>query len=73
MTSLLESVQTTKLKATFEKYLPAVLNSGAAKPIKKVSGSMITEVTGDKSAKKDEVDIEERDNVIDIKRLAGLS
>jgi hypothetical protein len=73
MTSLLESVQTTKLNATFEKYLPAVLNSGAQKPIKKVSGSMITEVTGDKSAKKDEVDVEERDNVIDIKRLAGLS
>jgi hypothetical protein len=28
--------------------------------------------TGDKTAKKTEVDAEERDNVIAIKRLAGL-
>jgi hypothetical protein len=75
MMSLLESVQTTKLKTTFEKYLPAVLNTGSdKKPAKQaISESKITEVTGDKSAKKDvEVDVEERDNVIDIKRLAGL-
>jgi hypothetical protein len=32
---------------------------------------MISEVTGDKAAKQ-EVDMEQRDNVIDIKRLAGL-
>jgi hypothetical protein len=29
-------------------------------------------ITGDKSAKKTEVETQERDNVIDIKRLAGL-
>jgi hypothetical protein len=74
MMSLLESVQTPKLKATFEKYLPAVLNTGNGKPVKQaITEAKITEVTGDKSAKKDvEVDVEERDNVIDIKRLAGL-
>jgi hypothetical protein len=33
---------------------------------------MISEITGDKSAKQDVVETEERDNVIDIKRLAGL-
>lgn len=75
MMSLLESVQTPKLKATFEKYLPAVLNTGADKKSGKqaIAESRITEVTGDKSAKKNvEVDVDERDNVIDIKRLAGL-
>jgi hypothetical protein len=76
MTNLLESVQTPKLKAAFDKYLPAVLNTGAiAKPAQKqalAESRMISEVTGDKSAKKDVVDMEERDNVIDIKRLAGL-
>jgi len=32
----------------------------------------LVEVTGNKSAKKDVQDTQERDNVIDIKRLAGL-
>lgn len=74
MKSLLESVQTPKLKAAFDKYLPAVLNTGAqAKPAKTVISESLVEVTGDKSAKKIiEVDHTEKDNVIDIKRLAGL-
>ena len=73
MQNLLESVQTTKLQAAFDKYLPAVLNTGAVKKSAKTSltESTITEVTGDKAAKQ-EVDMEQRDNVIDIKRLAGL-
>ena len=37
----------------------------------KLAESMITEATGDKTAKV-EVEVEERDNVIAIKRLAGL-
>jgi hypothetical protein len=73
MKDLLESVQTPKLQSTFDKYLPAVLNNGtekkAAKPILRES---VKEVTGDKSATKQEVDMDQRDNVIDIKRLAGL-
>jgi hypothetical protein len=74
MKSLLESVQTTKLKATFDKYLPAVLNSGTAKPAQKqaIVESKITEVTGDKSAKKEVPEYEGNDNIIDIRRLAGL-
>ena len=74
MQNLLESVQTGKLQATFDKYLPAVLNSGTVKKAQKASlteSKMISEVTGDKAAKQ-EVDMEQRDNVIDIKRLAGL-
>lgn len=73
MQSLLESVQTTKLQAAFDKYLPAVLNTGAEKKSTKavISESKIIEATGNKTAKK-EVEVEARDNVIDIKRLAGL-
>jgi hypothetical protein len=76
MKTLLESVQTTKLKATFDKYLPAVLNSGTTpKSAEKQSLSesrVVTEVTGNKSAKK-QIEVEEGlDNLIDFKRLAGL-
>jgi len=73
MKDLLESVQTPKLQATFDKYLPAVLNSGAErKSTKTTLRESVKEVTGDKSAKTQEVDMDQRDNVIDIKRLAGL-
>jgi hypothetical protein len=76
MRSLLESVQTPKLKNAFDKYLPAVLNTGSEKTAPKkamINESVIAEVTGNKSATKhQEVEVEDRDNVIDIKRLAGL-
>jgi hypothetical protein len=74
MQNLLESVQTTKLQAAFDKYLPAVLNTGSDKKSVKqaITESRITEATGDKSAKQ-ETEVEYvKDNVIDIKRLAGL-
>jgi len=71
MMSLLENVQTPKLKSAFEKYLPAVLNNSAApKAEKQVLSESRKEVTGDKSAK---VSVEtDHTNVIEIKRLAGL-
>jgi hypothetical protein len=76
MQALLESVQTPKLENAFNKYLPAVLNSGSilSAPAKKaLNESVIGEATGNKTAKTTvEVDITETDNVIDIKRLAGL-
>lgn len=74
MRNLLESVQTPKLKYAFDKYLPAVLNNGTSKNVAVQRKQVVAEsiVTGDKSAKKIEVDAEERDNVIAIKRLAGL-
>ena len=69
MKNLLESVQTARLKSAFEKYLPAVLEDRSTKA-KKVIVESVTEVTGDKSAPA--VADEDRNNVIDIKRLAGL-
>ena len=71
MTSLLESVQTDRLQTAYDKYLPAVLNNApAAKAEKVMIAESRVEVTGDKSAKTNVV--ETADNVIDIKRLAGL-
>jgi hypothetical protein len=75
MGALLESVQTAKLENAFNKYLPAVLNTGSdiAPKKKALTESVIAEATGDKTAKKTvEVDLTETDNVIDLKRLAGL-
>jgi len=73
MQSLLEGVQTGKLQATFDKYLPAVLNTGTDKKAQKASltEARISEATGDKAAKQ-EIEIEHNNNVIDLKRLAGL-
>jgi hypothetical protein len=75
MGALLESVQTAKLENAFNKYLPAVLNTGSdiAPKKKALTESVIVEATGDKTAKQTvEVDLTETDNVIDLKRLAGL-
>jgi hypothetical protein len=75
MRSLLESVQTPKLKNAFDKYLPAVLNEGSEKKSEKKSltESVSTAQTGNKSAKKEQVREDDvSDNVIDLKRLAGL-
>ena len=69
MTDLLESVQTPKLDSAFNKYLPAVIdgNAPAKKKAKLVEGK---EITGNRetnvSSKADE-------NVVDIRRLAGLN
>jgi len=72
MRNLLESVQTTRLQAAFDKYLPAVLNTlNEKKDTKKPVLSESKAVTGDKSATK-QVEVEDRGNVIDLKRLAGL-
>ena len=72
MKDLLESVQTPRLQAAFDKYLPAVLNSATEKKAnKQVIRETINEVTGDKSANK-HAEVEPRDNVIDLRRLAGL-
>jgi hypothetical protein len=70
MSSLLESVQTEKLQAAYDKYLPAVLNNTpTVKADKAMLSESRTEVTGDKSAK---TNVESETNVIEIRRLAGL-
>ena len=69
MRNLLESVQTPRLKNAFEKYLPAVLEDRTAKA-RKVIAESISSVTGDKNTVSSVS--EDRSNVIDLKRLAGL-
>jgi len=67
MQELLESVQTGKLHAAFDKYLPAVMEG--AKPVaKKAMLAESTEVTGNRESKP-EVGL---DNILDIRKLAGL-
>ena len=76
MKALLESVQTPKLKSAFDKYLPAVLNTGSEKVGAKttLTESVVKEVTGNKETAKKEVEEDQvvDNNVIDLKRLAGL-
>lgn len=69
MKDLLESVQTSRLKNAYEKYLPAVLANTTSKA-RKVINESIREVTGDKTVPAAQE--EDRSNVIAIKRLAGL-
>jgi hypothetical protein len=69
MRNLLESVQTARLKNAFEKYLPAVLEDRSVKA-RKVIAESVTSVTGDKNTVPSVS--EDRSNVIDLKRLAGL-
>jgi len=72
MVQLLENVQTDKMKSAYEKYLPAVLNNSVAPKAEKskVLAESRVEVTGDKTAK---VNVEhDHNNVVEIKRLAGL-
>jgi hypothetical protein len=73
MQSLLENVQTGKLRVAYDKYLPAVLN-GSSVNVTAPRAAMLNEsrkeVTGDKSAKPSvDTDI----NVIALKKLAGLN
>lgn len=77
MRNLLESVQTPRLSVAFDKYLPAVLNNGAEKKASAqkqaiTESKIVKEVTGDKQTAKQEVEVEDSRNVIDLKRLAGL-
>lgn len=67
MQQLLESVKTPKLRDAYNKYLPAVIE-GEKKIVKKQAIMESTEVTGDKEIKP-EVGL---DNILDIRKLAGL-
>ncbi len=69
MRNLLESVQTNRLKSAYEKYLPAVLEDRSVKA-QKVITEQVSAVTGDKTVPSSPQ--EDRSNVIDLKRLAGL-
>ena len=72
MTDLLESVQTSKLQAAFDKYLPAVIDGkGPAK--QKAVLSEAKEITGNRENNDVKQAGDDNNNVVDIKRLAGLS
>ena len=68
MKELLESVKTVKLNEAFDKYLPAVMEGTTVKKAPKAVLTEGTEVTGDREVKP-EVGL---DNILDIRKLAGL-
>ena len=67
MKQLLESVDTRKLSVAFEKYLPTVME-GSVKVKAKTALTESTEVTGNRESKP-QVGL---DNILDIRKLAGL-
>ena len=63
MSQLLESVQTAKLQASFDKYLPHVMNE---KPIATIiTAKVMTEAKGERSQREDA-------DLTDIRKLAGI-
>ena len=70
MSELMESVKTTKLNESFDKYLPAVLNGKTQQ--KKQALVEAKEVTGNKQISNTNRSSEEDSNIIDIRKLAGL-
>lgn len=69
MRSLLESVQTSKLSTAFDKYLPAVME-GDKRKVVKTALTESTSVTGNREVKaQPQVGL---DNILDIRKLAGL-
>lgn len=73
MTDLLESVQTSKLKTAFDRYLPAVLDGKSIikENKKEVIQESRSEVTGNKETPT--VQVEDDSNIVDIRKLAGLA
>jgi outer membrane murein-binding lipoprotein Lpp len=68
MQQLLESVKTPQLRNAYEKYLPAVMEGEKIVRPAKVALTEGTEITGDKEGKP-QVGL---DNILDIRKLAGL-
>jgi DNA repair exonuclease SbcCD ATPase subunit len=76
MVQMLESVQTPRLRQAFDKYLPAVLDAktevaqkaAATSRVQLSEGAEKIEITGDKPAKP----AQDVNNIVEIKRLAGL-
>ena len=71
MTNLLESTDTGKLKAQFNKYLPTVLNESATvKRSQTITESQKTVITGNKAHTQS---TESEAEIINLKKLAGIS
>jgi hypothetical protein len=71
MSELLESVQTDKLHAAFDKYIPAVMEGNVPKK-DKVALTEGKEITGDKQAAQIGGSEQKTAEIFDIRRLAGL-
>jgi hypothetical protein len=72
MRDLLESVQTSKLQAAYDRYLPVVLDGKSApKSEKKMVAESRKVVTGDKEVKRQVTEADDT-NVIELRKLAGL-
>ena len=72
MSDLLESVQTAKLNSAFDKYLPAVMQ-GNTPAKQKATLTEGTEVTGNKKVNETIDSDTSKNNVVELRRLAGLN
>lgn len=70
MGKLLESVATDKLQATFNKYLPTVLNEQSTSSKTQLKESQTTEITGNKARTQDTASEAE---IINLRKLAGIN
>ena len=70
MGELMETVKTERLNESFEKYLPSVINGKA--PQKKQALVEAKEITGNKVISNTNRSSEADNNIVDIRRLAGL-
>ena len=79
MQELLENVQTDRLRSAYDKYLPSVLNESGHRSMKTRSKRVVTEnapvrsaQTGNKQPSKQVIKASGGDNIVDLKRLAGV-
>ena len=72
MADLLESVQTDRLQKSFEKYMPSVIAGDTPAKDTKATLTEGTQVTGNKQTNDIDASTSTPDNVVDIRRLAGL-
>ena len=70
MRDLLESVQTSRLKTSFEKYLPSVTEGKHSTPAKKQALNEGTIITGNKL---NTITNGSSENVVELRKLAGLT
>jgi hypothetical protein len=70
MSELMETVKTSKLNESFEKYLPSVINGNTKAPQKKQALVEAKEITGNKISNNQ--NSSESADIIDIRKLAGL-
>jgi len=73
MGALLESVKTDKLQGAFNKYLPSVLKEDAKQPEKKVLSESSKEITGNKEAIIESAEAGATAEIINLRKLAGIS